>query len=201
MTCLGEVASLERKSLLPEEIETGTSYLGLEHIESGGRILSYQRVGAGELQSNKFMFDPGTLLYGKLRPYLAKICIPDREGCCSTDILPIRPSQELDISYLKHVLLWKPYVDKANSLCSGANLPRISPSSLLSIEIPLPPLQEQRRIAAILDKGESIKALFAKREKAFLSVEESSKRPLKHPSTPTSPTSWASCVSWMPPRC
>jgi len=172
MTCLGEVASLERKSLLPEEIETGTSYLGLEHIESGGRILGYQRVGAGELQSNKFMFDPGTLLYGKLRPYLAKICIPNREGCCSTDILPIRPSQKLDISYLKHVLLWKPYVDKANSLCSGANLPRISPSSLLGIEIPLPPLEEQRRIAAILDKGESIKALYAKREKAFLSVEE-----------------------------
>jgi type I restriction enzyme S subunit len=157
MTCLGEVASLERKSLLPEEIETGTSYLGLEHIESGGRILGYQRVGAGELQSNKFMFDPGTLLYGKLRPYLAKICIPDREGCCSTDILPIRPSQELDISYLKHVLLWKPYVDKANSLCSGANLPRISPSSLLSIEIPLPSLEEQRRIAAILDKAQGIK--------------------------------------------
>jgi type I restriction enzyme S subunit len=159
MTCLGEVASLERKSLLPEEIETGTSYLGLEHIESGGRILGYQRVGAGELQSNKFMFDPGTLLYGKLRPYLAKICIPDREGCCSTDILPIRPSQELDISYLKHVLLWKPYVDKANSLCSGANLPRISPSSLLGIEIPLPPLEEQRRIAAILDKAASLEKL------------------------------------------
>jgi type I restriction enzyme S subunit len=44
---------------------------------------------------------------------------------------------------------------------------------LLSLNIPLPPLEEQRRIAAILDKGESIKALFAKREKAFLSVEES----------------------------
>jgi restriction endonuclease S subunit len=94
-----------------------------------------------------------------LRPYLAKICIPDREGCCSTDILPIRPSQELDISYLKHVLLWKPYVDKANSLCSGANLPRISPSSLLGIEIPLPPLEEQRRIAAILDKAASLEKL------------------------------------------
>lgn len=159
MTYLGEVASLERKSLDPNEIETGTSYLGLEHIESGGRILGYQRVDAGELQSNKFIFDPGTLLYGKLRPYLAKICIPDREVCCSTDILPIRPSQKLDISYLKHVLLWKPYVDKANSLCSGANLPRISPSSLLGIEIPLPPLEEQRRIAAILDKAQDIKAL------------------------------------------
>ena len=173
MTCLGEVASLERKSLLPEEIETGTSYLGLEHIESGGRILGYQRVGAGELQSNKFMFDPGTLLYGKLRPYLAKICIPDREGCCSTDILPIRPSQKLDISYLKHVLLWKPYVDKANSLCSGANLPRISPSSLLGIQIPLPPLEEQRRIAAILDKVQSLRVLFDARRGSLGSFEGS----------------------------
>ena len=162
MSCLGEVASLERKSLSPEEIETGTSYLGLEHIECGGRILGYQRVGAGELQSNKFIFDPGTLLYGKLRPYLAKICIPDREGCCSTDILPIRPSQKLNISYLKHVLLSKPYVDKANSLCSGANLPRISPSSLLGIEIPLPPLEEQRRIAAILDQAKNVENLAAR---------------------------------------
>jgi type I restriction enzyme S subunit len=172
MTCLGEVASLERKSLLPEEIEAGTSYLGLEHIESGGRILGYQRVGAGELQSNKFMFDPGTLLYGKLRPYLAKICIPDREGCCSTDILPIRPSQKLDISYLKHVLLWKPYVDKANSLCSGANLPRISPSSLLGIEILLPPLEEQRRIAAILDKATELEVLSMKQSRLLEDAEK-----------------------------
>jgi type I restriction enzyme S subunit len=165
-TPLGEVASLERRSLLPEEIESGTNYLGLEHIESGGRILAYQKVEPGELQSNKFIFDPGTLLYGKLRPYLAKVCIPDREGCCSTDILPIRPSEKLDIGYLKHLLVWKPYVDKATSLCAGANLPRISPSSLLGIEIPLPPLEEQRRIAAILDKANTIRTLAAVKAKS-----------------------------------
>jgi type I restriction enzyme S subunit len=39
--------------------------------------------------------------------------------------------------------------------------------------VPLPPLEEQRRIAAILDKGESVRTLFAKREKTFLAVEES----------------------------
>ena len=154
---LGEVASLERRSLAPEEIASGTNYLGLEHIESGGRIIKYQRVESGELKSNKFIFDQGTLLYGKLRPYLAKVCIPDREGCCSTDIIPIRPGKHLDIGYLRHLLLWKPYVDTAASLCSGANLPRISPSTLLSIEIPLPPLEEQQRIAAILDKAGNLR--------------------------------------------
>jgi type I restriction enzyme S subunit len=159
---LGEVASLERRSLAPEQIESGTNYLGLEHIESGGRIIKYQSVESGELKSNKFIFDPETLLYGKLRPYLAKVCIPDREGCCSTDIIPIRPGKRLDIGYLRHLLLWKPYVDKAASLCSGANLPRISPSTLLEIEIPLPPLEEQRRIAAILDKASTVKRQSAK---------------------------------------
>ena len=162
---LGEVASLERRSLAPEQIESGTNYLGLEHIESGGRIIEYQSVESGELKSNKFMFDPETLLYGKLRPYLAKVCIPDREGCCSTDIIPIRPGKRLDISYLRHLLLWKPYVDKAASLCSGAILPRISPSILLGIEIPLPPLEEQRRIAAILDKANYIHTLAAEKAK------------------------------------
>ena len=158
---LGEVASMERRSLAPEEIASGTNYLGLEHIESGGRIIKCQRVEGGVLKSNKFAFDPGTLLYGKLRPYLAKVCIPDREGCCSTDIIPIRPGKHLDIGYLRHLLLWKPYVDMAASLCSGANLPRISPSTLLSIEIPLPPLEEQRRIAAILDQARNVESLAA----------------------------------------
>jgi type I restriction enzyme S subunit len=160
---LGEVASLERRSLAPEQIESGTNYLGLEHIESGGRIIEYHSVKSGELKSNKFMFDSETLLYGKLRPYLAKVCIPDRKGCCSTDIIPIRPGKHLDIGYLRHLLLWKPYVDKAASLCSGANLPRISPSTLLGIEIPLPPLEEQRRIAAILDASQRISQLHSKR--------------------------------------
>ena len=55
----------------------------------------------------------------------------------------------------------------------GGSLLRARPKYVAKIKIPLPPLEEQRRIAAILDKGESIKALFAKREKTFLSVEES----------------------------
>lgn len=173
IVALGEVASLERRSLAPEQIRSGTNYLGLEHIESGGRIIKYQSVESGELKSNKFIFDPKTLLYGKLRPYLAKVCITDREGCCSTDIIPIRPGELLNIDYLKHLLLWKPYINKASSLTSGANLPRISPKALLGIGIPLPPLEEQRRIAAILDKAEELKANASKRSSTLEALSRS----------------------------
>jgi type I restriction enzyme S subunit len=87
-------------------------------------------------------------------------------------VAAVRPlPQRLDTNYLHHFLRTKTMALRHGSqgLAQGV----ITREMLLSLNIPLPPLEEQRRIAAILDKGESIKALFAKREKAFLSVEES----------------------------
>jgi type I restriction enzyme S subunit len=87
-------------------------------------------------------------------------------------VAAVRPlPQRLDTNYLHHFLRTKTMALRHGSqgLAQGV----ITREMLLSLNIPLPPLEEQRRIAAILDKGESIKALFVQREKAFLSVEES----------------------------
>lgn len=48
-------------------------------------------------------------------------------------------------------------IDHANSLATGANLPRLSPSSLAGIEVPVAPVSEQRRIAAILDQADGLR--------------------------------------------
>jgi type I restriction enzyme S subunit len=157
MVRLGEVATIERDSVQPEDIQGGTMYVGLENIESGGRFLNVKPVEKGELASSKFKFTPKHLLYGKLRPYLAKIALPSFDGICSTDILPILPSEQLDVRYLKHYLSQQRMVNIANSLATGANLPRISPTALANLEIPLPPLTEQIRIAAILGKANEIR--------------------------------------------
>ena len=77
---LSAVADIERDGLASDNINAGARYLGLEHIESGGRILGDSVVNAGELASTKFKFTRDHLLYGKLRPYLAKIALPDFEG-------------------------------------------------------------------------------------------------------------------------
>lgn len=153
---LGEVAKVERRSIQPGDIPDDTWYMGLEHIESGGRILGRQRAGDADLKSSKFQFGPQHVLYGKLRPYLAKIATPDFGGVCSTDILPVRPGALLDRSYLTHYLRQKEVVDLANSRSAGANLPRLSPSALEKIPVLMPPLNEQRRIAGILDQAGSI---------------------------------------------
>lgn len=154
---LCEVAQIERNGIASEAIETGTKYLGLEHIESGGKILGFADVDAGELASTKFQFTSDHVLYGKLRPYLAKIALPDFDGICSTDIVPIKPKSRLDKRYLAYFLRQPEMVAFANSRAAGANLPRLSPKALADFEIPLPPLEEQKRIATILDQADDIR--------------------------------------------
>ena len=47
---LDSVATIERSAIQPEAISQGTAYLGLEHIESGGKILGakVEEEGVGE---------------------------------------------------------------------------------------------------------------------------------------------------------
>jgi len=88
---LADVAAIERDAVQPEAIEDDTIYVGLENIETGGAFSEVGKVDARALASSKFRFSQRHVLYGKLRPYLAKIACPDFSGICSTDILPILP--------------------------------------------------------------------------------------------------------------
>ena len=157
MVALGEVATIERSGVDPSTLPPHTTYLGLEHIERGGRIIGRSSVAEAELASTKFRFSADHVLFGKLRPNLGKISRPGFDGVCSTDILPIRPGRDLDRGYLAHYLSQPSMVDFAASRTSGANLPRLSPTVLAQFPIPLPPLPEQRRIAAILDSADALR--------------------------------------------
>ena len=167
---LGDVAVIERNSIQPAQISTGTTYVGLENIKSDGTFSGVGGVDAGELGRAKFRFGPSHLLYGKLRPYLSKIARPNFSGICSTDIVPIRVGPELERDYLFHLLRLPVMVERATSLSVGVNLPRLSPSTLALFEIPVPPIEEQRRIATILDKAEALCRL---REGGLLLVDRS----------------------------
>ncbi len=158
VVALRDVAIIQRDSIQPIAIQANTPYVGLENIQPGGDLVGVRGAQPGELASSKFVFTPKHLLYGKLRPYLAKVARPDFEGICSTDILPVLPGPSLDRSYLAHFLLRPESVAWAASRATGANLPRLSPRALAEMAVPLPSLPEQRRIAEVLDRADALRA-------------------------------------------
>ena len=166
---LADVAEIERSVVAPSQIASGTTYVGLEHIDGGGSFVNVGTVQAGELASAKFHFDSAHILYGKLRPYLKKVARPSFQGVCSTDILPIRPGRDLDRGFLYYYLRQPRLIELATVRCSGANLPRLGANTLAEFRVALPPLPEQRRIAAILDKADTIRR---KRQEAIRLTEE-----------------------------
>lgn len=154
---LGEVASIDRSAAPPEAIGDGTLYVGLENMTSDGTFVDVREVDNGELASTKFRFNEKHVLYGKLRPYLRKTTRPNFDGVCSTDILPISAGSNLNRDFLYHFLRLPETVNLATTRSAGANLPRISPRVLEEFEIPLPPLDEQKRIAEVLDKADALR--------------------------------------------
>jgi type I restriction enzyme S subunit len=164
LTQLRDIAEIEREGVDPSEIDSDTPYVGLDAIGSDGSISKVITSGQAGLASTKFRFSERHILFGKLRPYLRKVARPSFSGICSTDIIPIIPSARVDRNYLFHFLRSDGVIDRATSMSSGANLPRISPHVLAQFEIPLPSLDEQRRIATILDQAG---ALLRKRNAAM----------------------------------
>ena len=165
---LVEVATIDRRAVKPYDLDGQDLYVGLENINSNGEFEGVAASGEVGLKSNKFVFTGNHVLYGKLRPYLAKIAAPNFEGICSTDILPVRPSASLDRRYLLHYLRTPAMVAHATNNAVGAHLPRLNPKALESFEIPLPPIDEQRRIAVLLDAAD---ALRAKRRQALTKLD------------------------------
>jgi len=158
---LGDVASVRKELVLPENISPSIIYVGLEHINAGATKL--ENFGKAEdVKSTKFRFYKGDILYGKLRPYLDKVVIADRDGVCSTDILVIKAETILP-NFLIWVLHGRKFIEHATSTMTGTNHPRTSWSSLMKFKIGLPPKEEQQKIAKILSSIEDILQL--KRDK------------------------------------
>ena len=157
---LGKVAKIDRTVANDDEC-LSLPYVGLEHVEKerGHFADDFVPTPLNMLATN-FRFTPKHVLYGKLRPYLNKVVLPNFDGVCTTEILPILPNEEkLDRTFLWAILLSPTFVNWATSQISGANLPRLDPKLLAEYEIPLPPLTEQKRIASLLARADRLRQL------------------------------------------
>lgn len=127
-------------------VPNGLQYVGMENIESFTGKYVQSDIKAEGLANH---FQAGDILFGKLRPYLAKAYQCKADGCCSTELLVYRNKEYSD--FFKYTFLAKPFVDLVNSSTYGSKMPRANANFIGSQFIPVPPASEQRAIVSFLD--------------------------------------------------
>ncbi len=155
---LSEVCIQDRKSIKLGQLSV-LRYVGLESIESNtGVFIDGVLSKTPEApKANSFHFTDKHVLYGKLRPYLNKVALPEFEGKCSTEIIPLLPGDNLNREYLAYFLRSSQTVSQISEKTTGARMPRADMRFVLSLEIPLPSLADQQSIVNILKRADSIR--------------------------------------------
>lgn len=150
-----------KKRLDPFPTGTTVWNLNLDQIESDtGRVISKVKVNAGKAGNSTYRFSKGTVLYSKLRPYLNKVVVADEDGLATTELVPLVVKPELVIpEYLAHYLRSGDFLAQASEKVTGAKMPRLILDWFWNHEIPLPSLEEQRRIAELLDEADGLQRL------------------------------------------
>lgn len=128
-----------------------TRIVGLEHIDPENlHIHRWNNISEGTSFTRKFV--PGQTLFGKRRAYQRKVAYAEFTGICSGDILTFEPK---DRNILLPELL--PFICQSDAFFSyaldtsaGSLSPRTSWTALKNFSFPLPPLEEQKRLAELL---------------------------------------------------
>ena len=144
-----EVKRLKRVcKLQTDQVSAGGQAVALENIEGwSGRLLGVEQGSDTE----GVPFKKGDVLFGKLRPYLAKVHLAEVDGVAVGDFFVLRLTEGLP-SYLWRYLLSPPLIDLLNGATVGAKMPRVSWQYMASTFAPVPPKTEQSKIAAFLDR-------------------------------------------------
>ena len=127
------------------------TYLGLEHI-APARFLRIGGGQASDVQSSKFIFQKGDILYSKLRPYLDKAILADCPGVCTTELLVLRPHPGIDPRFLLCIVHSPDFVQHALSGVTGSQHPRTSWHRIAEFEIPHFIIHDQITVSTIVWK-------------------------------------------------
>ena len=160
---LGELCEMDRQGIQSDDpLTVELPFVGVENVVSGTGILNFDtdsRVGGQK--SNTFRFDRRHVLYGKLRPYLNKVAVPEFAGRCSTELVPLLPGNGVERDFLAHLLRRRETVEFVMASVTGSRMPRTDMKVLMSMPVPFPPPGEQQRIAGILNRASRIERLRA----------------------------------------
>ena len=135
---LSELCTDIRESIDPKTLPPETAYIGLEHIPRRSITLSDWGTAA-EIDSSKFKFIEGDILFGKIRPYFHKVGFTLVDGITSSDTIVIRPTDRPIYHHVLFLLSSDEFVALASkTVREGSKMPRADWKFLLKLEFNCP---------------------------------------------------------------
>lgn len=123
-------------------------FVGLENISSGdGKYISKEENIA---DSAAVSFKKNDVLFGKLRPYLAKSWLATFSGVCSSEFLVLRTAK-LHPKYLNYYSLTNEFIEQVNSSTYGSKMPRASWEFIGLLPVPTCSYSLSEKVAGFLD--------------------------------------------------
>jgi type I restriction enzyme S subunit len=177
---IGEIPSYwesKRFKYLFDLISTKTNNnllkVGLENVESWtGKFTETD----SEFEGEGIHFIKNDILFGKLRPYLAKALLCDFEGQAVGDFFVFRCKNEIMSHFAINLILSARFIDYVNGSTFGSKMPRASWDFISNLIVPIPPIAEQYNISTYLDKKTSEIDVLIGNKKKLLELYEEEKR-------------------------
>lgn len=162
---LSDVATINPSTKLGNaDLAAGVSFLPMAAVDTDGRY-EFQTRPLADVSTGYTMFAEGDVLLAKITPCFENgkatflKSVPTQVGFGSTEFHVVRPGPEIDGRYLYRLLTTDVFRrEGARNMTGSAGQKRVPADFLKRYNIPLPPLPEQRRIAAILDHADALRA-------------------------------------------
>ena len=145
----GEIVENVAVRVDPAEAQTDI-YVGLEHLDP--ETIHLREWGhPSDVTGQKLAFRKGDVIFGRRRAYQRKLTVAEFDGICSAHAMVIRAKPEMILpEFLPFFLQSDMFMERAIEISVGSLSPTINWKALRVQEFPLPPIEEQKRIAEIL---------------------------------------------------
>jgi type I restriction enzyme S subunit len=154
-------------------------YIDLSSVDQGCKTITEKPpIPCADAPSRaRQLIESGDVLVSTVRPNLNGVARvpPQLHGATASTGFCVLRANERDLAgeYLFHWVKSPQFVNEMVRLATGASYPAVSDRIVLDSPIPLPPIAEQQRIAAILDNAEALRAKRKVADEVLLDLRES----------------------------
>lgn len=147
---LNAIAPFAAKSIKYDDIESETYITTDNMLQNKLGVLPFE--GVANISSIT-EYKPEDILISNIRPYLKKIWFADKDGGCSKDVLVLRSADANKYlpKYIFYMLRRDAFFDYVMEGKKGIKMPRGNKEDIMKYKIPIPNIDEQKRIVAQIE--------------------------------------------------